>query len=80
MLMENTDYLHSDLLSKPCNFSVFQETYETIRRISWKMSENHCNTIGIVGKQREEYMDVFMEDIEPTILHLVNYTIDKFEK
>jgi hypothetical protein len=44
------------------------------------MSENHCDTLGIVGKQREEYMDVFMEDIEPIILHIVNYTIDKFEK
>lgn len=78
--MENKDYLHSDLLSKPCNFSVFQETYESIRRLSWIMSENHCKSLGITGKQKEEYMDVFIDDIEPVILNIVNYAIDNFEK
>ena len=78
--MENKDYLHSDLLSKPCNFDVFQETYESIRRLSWKMSENHCKSLGITGRQKEEYMDVFINEIEPIILNIVNYAIDKFEK
>lgn len=78
--MATKDYLHSELLSKPCNFKVFQETYEGIRRISWKMAEAQCNALGIQGKQREEYQDVFMNEIEDIMLNVVNYTIENFEK
>ena len=34
--MENKDYLHSDLLSKPCNFDVFQETYDGMAKFNNK--------------------------------------------
>jgi len=78
--MKNKDYLHSDLLGKPCNHEVFQETYETIRRLSWYMSKIHCDALGIEGKQREEYMDLYINDIEGAVVDLVNITIDKFEK
>ena len=78
--MKTNDYLHSDLLSNSNNNKVFQATYESIRRISWMMSEKHCDSLNLNARQREEYMDVFISDIEPIVLDLVNYTIDKFEK
>lgn len=78
--MSMKDYLHSELIGKTNNNLVFQETYETIRQLSWKMSEKYCDILELSPKQKEEYMDVFISDIEAPIIHLVNLAIDKFEK
>jgi len=48
--------------------------------LSWYMSKIHCDALGIEGKQREEYMDLYINDIEGAVVDLVNITIDKFEK
>lgn len=78
--MEKHNYLHSDLLANPNNDKVFQETYEVIRLISWRMAEIYGQSLNLSPRQREEYQDVFLNDNEELIVNLVNYTIHHFEK
>ena len=78
--MKTYDYLHSDLLSNPKNNLVFHETYETIRRMSYMLTEIYAKTLDLSPRQKEEYMEIFMETNETQITQLVNFTIHNFEK
>ena len=80
MHMKDKDYLHSDLLRKPCNNEVFQQTYEVVRILSWEMIKVYGSAIDLSPRQREEYMDIFTPYIERHVVDLVNLTIEKFEK
>ena len=78
--MKTHDYLHSDLLAHPDNNKVFQETYETIRKLSWTMSGIYSDALNLNKRQREEYQDLFIDANSELIINLVNYTIHHFNK
>jgi len=78
--MKTHDYLHSELLANPDNNKVFQETYETIRKLSWTMSGIYSDALNLNKRQREEYQDLFIDANSELIVNLVNYTIHHFNK
>ena len=76
-----TDYLHSDLLHDKDNFRVFQTTYNTIDKLSKRITKMECAAFDIDDEDSIRRLEnVNMALFESDITDLINFVIENFNK
>lgn len=76
-----TDYLNSDLLHDQNNFRVYQKTYNTISKLSTRITKMECAAFGITDEDSIRRLeDVNMNILESDVTELVNFVIENFNK
>tara|TARA_Y100000361_G_C11096322_1_gene309275 strand:+ start:337 stop:597 length:261 start_codon:yes stop_codon:yes gene_type:complete len=86
--MKAPDYLHSTLLSHEKNDKVFQAVYNTINKITKRVTHAEMKHHGVkLGTKKpndirlaQELETKNAEIIGQTVINLINYTIHNFQK
>tara|TARA_R100001015_G_C4620632_1_gene177638 strand:- start:1350 stop:1610 length:261 start_codon:yes stop_codon:yes gene_type:complete len=86
--MKAPDYLHSTLLTHKNNDKVFQAVYNTINKITKRVTHAEMQHHGVkLGKKEpndvrlaQELETKNAEIIGQTVINLINYTIHNFKK
>ena len=76
-----TDYLNSDLLHDQNNFRVFQTTYNTIYKLSKRITKMECAAFDITDEDSIRRLEnVNMAILESDVTDLINFVIENFNK